>query len=47
MSFVGTNRPSDRECPQGALGLQQENQAMSSVARRMFDLVEPIGVIPY
>ena len=24
-----------------------EDQAMSSMARRMFELVEPIGVIPY
>ena len=47
MSFAGTNRPSDRECPRDALGLQQKDQAMSSMARRMFGLVEPIGVIPY
>src|SRR5262249_9795310 len=40
-------RPIDRECPQDALGLQQEDQAMSSITRRMFELVEPIGVIPY
>jgi helix-turn-helix protein len=31
----------------GAPGVQQEEQAMNSVARRMFELVEPIGVIPY
>jgi hypothetical protein len=30
-----------------ALGRQQEDQAMNSMARRMFELVEPIGVIPY
>src|SRR5262245_21361235 len=28
-------------------GLQQEDQTMNSMARRMFELVEPIGVIPY
>ena len=27
--------------------MQQEEQAMNSMARRMFELVEPIGVIPY
>jgi hypothetical protein len=26
---------------------QEEDQAMNSMARRMFELVEPIGVIPY
>ena len=31
----------------GAPGVQQEEQAMNSMARRMFELVEPIGVIPY
>jgi hypothetical protein len=47
MSFSTTDRPTDRECPQRALGLQQEDQAMNSMARRMFELVEPIGVVPY
>jgi hypothetical protein len=47
MSLAACNRPSDRECPQGAPGLQQEELTMNSMARRMFDLVEPIGVIPY
>src|ERR1043165_9469662 len=47
MSLAGTNRPSDHECPQGLLGREQEDQAMSWMARRMFELVEPIGVIPY
>jgi hypothetical protein len=28
-------------------GVQQEESTMNSVARRMFELVEPIGVIPY
>jgi hypothetical protein len=28
-------------------GLQQEERIMNSTARRMFELVEPIGVIPY
>jgi hypothetical protein len=30
-----------------ALGTQQEEQAMNAMARRMFELVEPIAVIPY
>jgi hypothetical protein len=30
-----------------ASGLQQEEWTMNSMARRMFELVEPIGVIPY
>ena len=47
MSFSTTDRPTDSECPRRALGLQQEDQAMNSMARRMFELVEPIGVIPY
>src|SRR6476620_596437 len=47
MSLAARNRPGDRECPQGAPGVQQEEQAMNSMARRMFELVEPIGVIPY
>src|ERR1043165_772313 len=47
MSLAARTRPGDRECPQGAPGVQQEEQAMNSMARRMFELVEPIGVIPY
>src|SRR4051794_1120922 len=47
MSIGAINRPSDGECSHPALGLQEGDQAMSSVARRMFELVEPIGVIPY
>src|SRR6476469_9848097 len=47
MSLAARSRPGDRECPQGAPGVQQEEQAMNSMARRMFELVEPIGVIPY
>src|ERR1700722_2644708 len=47
MSLAARSRPSDRECPQGARGLQQEEETMNSMARRMFELVEPIGVIPY
>src|SRR2546423_8367420 len=47
MSSAARMRPGDRQCPQGAPGVQQEEQAMNSVARRMFELVEPIGVIPY
>jgi hypothetical protein len=38
--------PSGREFPEGQRR-QQEVSIMSSMARRMFDLVEPIGVIPY
>src|SRR6476619_7010817 len=47
MTLAARSRPDDRECPQGAPGVQQEEQAMNSMARRMFELVEPIGVIPY
>jgi hypothetical protein len=47
MSLAARSRPGDRECPQGAPAVQQEEQAMNSMARRMFELVEPIGVIPY
>src|SRR5215467_3999214 len=47
MSLAARSRLGDRECPQGAPGVQQEEQAMNEMARRMFELVEPIGVIPY
>src|SRR6266480_366225 len=47
MSLAARSRPGDRECPQGAPGVQQEEETMNSMARRMFELVEPIGVIPY
>src|SRR5262245_48220844 len=47
MSLASINRPSGGEYPQEALGVEQEDQAMNSMARRMFELVEPIGVIPY
>jgi hypothetical protein len=47
MSLAARSRPSDRECPRGAPGLQQEEQTMNPMARRMFELVEPIGLIPY
>src|SRR5690349_8401828 len=47
MSLASRSRRGDRKCPQGAPGVQQEEQAMNSMARRMFELVEPIGVIPY
>jgi hypothetical protein len=46
MSFATLNRPlevSDSERANGAAG----KQAMTSIARRMFELVEPIGAIPY
>src|SRR5438309_10387594 len=47
MSFVETNRRSRHGSPQCSPGVQQEDQAVSSTARRMFELVEPIGAIPY
>src|SRR5262249_48274390 len=48
MSLAARSRPSDRGCPHGAPGpQQQEEETMNSMARRMFELVEPIGVIPY
>jgi hypothetical protein len=46
MSSVARSRLGDHECPQGAPGVQQEEQAMNTMARRMFELVEPIGAIP-
>src|SRR3954452_8781632 len=46
MSSAGRGRPSCRECPYGAR-VQQEERTMNAMARRMFELVEPIGVIPY
>src|SRR5579863_754204 len=46
MSLAARSRPSDRECPPGVPGLHQE-ETMNSMARRMFELVEPIGLIPY
>src|SRR4030088_2844528 len=47
MRLAARIRPTDRECPLGAPGLQQEECTMNSMARRLLDLVEPIGVIPY
>jgi hypothetical protein len=47
MSLAARRRRSDHECPHEAPGLQQEEQTMNSMARRMFELVEPIGLIPY
>src|SRR4051794_10247584 len=47
MRLAARNRPTDHECPLGVPGLQQEECTMNSMARRMFELVEPIGVIPY
>src|SRR3954465_11511466 len=46
MSSAGRGRPSCRECPYGARG-EQEERTMKRVARGMFGLGEPIGVIPY
>jgi hypothetical protein len=42
MSFAARNRRSGRGAPD-----QQEERTMNPMARRMFELVEPIGVIPY
>src|SRR5213083_2723780 len=47
MRLAARNRPTDRECPLGAPLRYQEECTMNSMARRMFELVEPIGVIPY
>src|SRR6187399_2855969 len=47
MSLAARRRPGGRAWPQRASGLEQEEQTMNAMARRMFDLVEPIGVIPY
>src|SRR5215217_4674281 len=47
MRSAAPRRPTDRACPLGAPALQQEECTMNSMARRMFELVEPIGVIPY
>src|SRR6186713_425549 len=46
MRFAARDRPTNHECPIAA-PLPQEECTMNSTARRMFDLVEPIGVIPY
>jgi hypothetical protein len=47
MSFAAGERQRGGPSPPGALGLQQEEWTMNPMARRMFELVEPIGVIPY
>src|SRR6478735_5118165 len=47
MRLAVRNRPTGRECRLGVAGLQEEECTMNSMARRMFELVEPIGVIPY
>jgi hypothetical protein len=43
--------PGSRQNREGSLtelpALRQEEWTMNSTARRMFELVEPIGVIPY
>jgi hypothetical protein len=46
MIFAKTNRPNDRRVRKRS-DQQQEDQALNSMARRMFELVEPIGLIPY
>src|SRR4051812_23601604 len=47
MSFAVRSRPTNCERPLGAPRLQKERSTMNATARRMFELVEPIGVIPY
>src|SRR6185437_6166141 len=47
MSLTVVTRPMDRECSQRVPRLHQEELTMNPMARRMFELVEPIGVIPY
>src|SRR5882762_11547667 len=47
MSFAVRSGPTDHERPLGPPRLQKEGSTMNSIARRMFELVEPIGVIPY
>src|SRR6187200_3211249 len=47
MSFAVRSRPTGRERLLGAPGFQKEESTMNAMARRMFELVEPIGVIPY
>src|SRR5215213_9108409 len=47
MSFAPRGRRTGREHPLGAQGAQKGEAIMNSTARRMFELVEPIGVIPY
>src|SRR3954453_1647536 len=47
MSLAARRRPSHRERAQGASGMRQEELTMNPMARRMFELVEPIGVLPY
>src|SRR3984885_3290840 len=47
MSLAARSRRSDHECPHEAPGLQQEEQTMNSMVVRMFELVDPIGLIPY
>src|SRR3954449_3811783 len=47
MSFAVRSRPTSCERRLGAPRLQNEGSTMNLMARRMFELVEPIGVIPY
>src|SRR3954447_6075935 len=44
--FGGAPSSNERGRLRGASGTQEE-KTMTSMARRMFELVEPIGVIPY
>lgn len=46
MSFPARTRPTDRECPHQALGALQEESTVNSMARQMFQLVEPMGAVP-
>jgi hypothetical protein len=47
MTFAILYGPTRRERSQGARALSQGVQTMNVMARRMFELVEPIGMIPY
>src|SRR4051812_26323716 len=47
MSSAARSRPSDRKYPGRGAGPAAGGWTMNSMTRRMFELVEPIGVIPY
>src|SRR5689334_5619253 len=47
MSFPACIRRIRERCPPRGAGLQHEETTVNAMARRMFELVEPIGVIPY
>src|SRR6476646_587915 len=47
MSSAAHRRPNDRECSRRTPSLQRKGWTMNAMARRMFELVEPIGARPY